>query len=75
MYNTTKRNSNIELLRIISMLFVVAVHYNGGFLDGPQRYFSIENSLSYSVGQSLIQGFTVCCVNCFLIISGFLVFI
>lgn len=64
------RNSNIELFRIIATLLVLIVHFNGWFVGGlPTSYewttFTIQDSI-----QLYIQGLSCCCVNCFLVISG-----
>ena len=62
------RNSSVELLRIISILFVIILHLNGAFVD-----FKDEGGVItfYNFGQQLIEASTLCCVNCFLIISGY----
>ena len=65
--NKSKRNSNIELLRVISMLMIVTLHYlyNGGVLDklifGQNNYF-----VSW-----LIESFCYVSVNCYVLISGY----
>lgn len=64
------RNSNIELFRIVSTLLVLIVHFNGWFVGGlPTSYdfslFSVQEGV-----QLYIQGLSCCCVNCFLVISG-----
>ena len=63
MKEKTKRNSSIELLRIISMIGVVIVHYNnvGMVLDGsPNQYYLY-----------LIESLFVCAVNVFVMISAY----
>lgn len=65
------RNSSIELFRIISMLFVVVVHYNGWMVGGMAEYFDLSSISIHFVSQSFIQGLTAVCVNCFLVITGY----
>lgn len=69
MKEKTKRNSSIELLRIISMIGVVILHYNnasmggalGMVLDGsPNQYYLY-----------LIESLFVCAVNVFVMISAY----
>ena len=65
-----QRSSNIELFRIIATLLVLVVHFNGWFVGGlPDTYEWSTFTLQDSV-QLYIQGLSCCCVNCFLIISG-----
>lgn len=57
------RQSNIELLRIVSMLMIILWHINIGFGGDKDLYvFSLGNQ---------INAFTVVGVNCFVLISGF----
>lgn len=62
----TQRNSNIELLRIIAMLMIVAHHYVTDSLpsyylsDGPNKWLS---ELLYSYGKTG--------VNIFVLITGY----
>lgn len=65
---TKERNSSIELFRILSILLVIIVHFNGWFLanTGEKPISSIE-----SIAQTLVTSLSAVCVNCFLIISGF----
>ena len=59
-----QRNSNIELLRIICMLFVIGGHiimrYKGGEI-GTNEYF---------IG-NILRSFFMVAVNCFVLISGY----
>lgn len=65
-----RRNSSVELFRIIATLFVVIVHFNGWFVGGVPARFDIHDNSEFRIGQIIIQALTTCCVNCFLIISG-----
>lgn len=63
------RNYGIDLLRIISMFFVVILHiqYHGNILN------TISNgslSIQY-VGVWAIESISICAVNCFALISGY----
>lgn len=57
------RNSSIELLRIIAACMVVVLHYNG-------RALSVSSSLSHHL-LALLECFSVCAVDLFIIISGY----
>lgn len=58
------RNSNIELLRIICMCFIIAGHvimmYSGDVLGTNEYYIS-----------NILRSFFIVAVNCFVIISGY----
>lgn len=58
------RNSNIELLRIICMCFIIGGHvimkYNGDDLGTNEYYIS-----------NILRSFFIVAVNCFVIISGY----
>lgn len=62
------RESGIELLRIILMLFVVILHYNGG--SGHAMDFSPRYSAAWFYTYFL-EAFCVCAVDCFVLISGY----
>lgn len=61
------RNSSVELFRIIATFLVLIVHFNGWFVNMPDKFegYSIMN-----VSQSFIEAFSCTCVNCFLVITG-----
>ncbi len=62
-----KRESNIDLFRIIATVFVIVLHVlgQGGILQNSQ------NCVAYYVA-SFLQISAVCAVNCFALISGYL---
>ena len=65
-----KRDSSIELFRIIAAFAVLIVHFNGWFVGG------LPNKLDFGVlnwrwAQFFIAASTCICVNLFLIISGY----
>lgn len=65
-----KRNSSIELYRIIATFTVLIVHFNGWFVGG-MREFDCHNPTLFATGQMIIEASTIICVNMFLIISGY----
>ena len=60
-------NYGIELLRIVSMFMVVVLHVlnKGGVITGTKVL-----STNYEIGW-LLEAVTICAVNCFAIISGY----
>lgn len=66
-----ERNSSIELFRILATFLVLIVHWNGWFVGGIDENASWDNFSAQMGGQILIRGFSVCCVNCFLLLSGY----
>lgn len=66
-----KRNSSIELFRIIAMLFVVIVHCNGWLVGGIPDDFDEHNISLFRISQAAIQAVTCTCVNMFILISGY----
>jgi len=64
-----ERESNIELLRIISMVLVLVFHASYTSLETPTQT-EIAASLSYSLLRSLSESLSVVCVNAFILISG-----
>ncbi|MCM1501090.1 MAG: acyltransferase [Bacteroidales bacterium] len=61
------RQSNIELLRVISMLFILLVHSN--YMGILQVYESPYNMGSFM--RFLIESIAIVGVNCFILISGY----
>ncbi len=66
-----ERNSYIEVYRILAVFSVLIAHYNGWFLGGIPDSFDFNNPTSQRVGQIIIAALCACCVNCFLLISGY----
>ena len=63
----TKRNANIELLRIISMLMVIALHALGKAECLENLTEGTENTyISW-----IIESFSICAVNVYVLISGY----
>lgn len=67
--NGTKRQSNFELLRIVSMLLVLLAHYV------PTRENPTVESLYQNTLATLctieLRSLSIVCVNCFVLISGY----
>lgn len=64
-----KRDSNIELLRIIAMLLVLITHASYVSLDPPSR-IDIDTSVGGAFIRALCESFSEVCVNSFILISG-----
>lgn len=64
-----RRLSNIELLRIVAMLLVLATHANF-YLFGPPSTEELLNTPILSLFRIYAQGISICCVDIFVIISG-----
>jgi surface polysaccharide O-acyltransferase-like enzyme len=70
--NALRRESNIELLRIILMLSIIMYHllvHGAKVTSGPDGDYSVEDESS--VVYILLKSFLVLSVNCFVFISGF----
>lgn len=67
--NKYERQSNIELLRIISMLGVIILHYNNKTFGGGLQY-AIANSINYYI-LMVLESLCICAVNLFMLISGY----
>lgn len=65
----SNRQSNIELLRILSMFFVLVGHINGLIIRLPNKEVFTSDMLS-SFSRVLIQGACIVGVNIFVLISG-----
>ncbi len=63
------RNSNIEILRIVAMLFVVMLHFNNHGANTKLLDFVGDITLQNVFGH-LIESFCIVAVNCFVLISG-----
>ena len=68
-FNKTQRLSNFELLRIVSMLYVMVVHASFLALDSPSKEFMLESPDSAFL-RCLCESLSIVCVNCFVLISG-----
>ena len=64
-----ERDSNIELLRVISMILVLVSHASYTSLD-PPTHSDISTSLDSSFMRGISESLSVVCVNAFVLISG-----
>lgn len=64
-----ERESNFELLRIISILGVIMLHYINPNMGGGLNY-TTKGSLNYYI-LILVTSINVCAVNLFILISGY----
>lgn len=67
----TKRQSNMELLRIVSMLMVLAVHIDGASLGLPQADGHLGALSGREWWQLIVESLAIIGVNCFTLISGY----
>lgn len=65
------RQSNMELLRIVSMLMVLSVHIDGASLGLPELGGDLSGLTSRSIWQLAVESFAIIGVNCFTLISGY----
>lgn len=69
MTNLKPRQSNIELLRILSMFGVLIVHADFGALGWPSHTELLSNT-HYTILRTFIEAFAIVAVNIFVLISG-----
>ena len=67
--NYLSRESNIELLRIVSMILVLIVHASFKALGSPSKEFLLSNPSSTFL-RCLTESISIVCVNSFVLISG-----
>ena len=67
---TKHRQTNIELLRIFSMLMVLVIHYNVA-TNGQTTHDMVMTTPWKAVGIASLKSLSFICVNCFIIISGY----
>lgn len=69
--HASQRLSNMELLRIISMLMVLAVHFDGASLGLPQLSGNVDRMNGRRAWQLATESITIIGVNCFTLLSGY----
>ncbi len=67
--NTSARDSNIELLRIVAM-FLVLIDHSGYMSINPPSYEEVFSAPMLSLARYGSQSFSSICVNVFVLISG-----
>ena len=65
-----QRQSNIELLRIVSMLMVLAVHVDGASLGLPEPMGDIASLTARDVWRIIVEAVAIIGVNSFTMNSG-----
>lgn len=63
------RESNIELLRIMTIIGVIVLHYNNKLIGGAFEYVEYRSVNFYIL--NILESIFVCAVNVFIIISGY----
>lgn len=66
---TSKRNSSIELLRIVAMIGVILLHYNNKTVGGGMAYVE-KDSLNYTI-LCVIEALTITAVDVYILITGY----
>lgn len=66
-----ERRSNMELLRIVSMLMVLAVHMDGASLGLPALAGDIASATARDWWRLGVEALAITGVNCFTMISGY----
>ena len=64
-----ERQSNIELLRIISMFGIIILHYNNTLI-GKAFTYAAGNEVNYNI-LFVLESIFICGVDLFMIISGY----
>lgn len=67
----TLRKSNIELLRIVSIVMVLIVHLDGASLGLPEPMGNITTVSGRDWWRLVVESFAIIGVNCFTLISGY----
>lgn len=69
MESAHKRQSNIELLRIVAILMVIILHYLNGSMGGELQHV-VPGSLNYYLSH-FIESLCIIAVNVFVLITGY----
>ncbi|PFI53846.1 hypothetical protein COI76_14355 [Bacillus cereus] len=69
MGNDLKRYSNFELLKIVSILMVLTLHYFNGEMGGALHHTSKGTSNYYLM--YLLESMSIIAVNCFVLVTGY----
>lgn len=62
------RQANFELLRIVAMMMIIALHY---LVKGQVAYAFSENDTAVNYVACLVEAFCIVAVNCYVLISGY----
>lgn len=63
-----KRQVNFELLRIVAMFMIIALHY---LVKGGAAVSYVENGAAANYAAWLVEAFCIGAVNCYVLISGY----
>lgn len=63
-----RRQANFELLRIVAMFMIIALHY---LVKGGAAVPFAENDSSVNIAAWLVEAFCIVSVNCYVLISGY----
>ncbi len=66
-----ERQSNIELLRIILIMFILALHYLNGTYGGALNIKNISNAENNYYIVRILESLFIVAVNCFILITGY----
>lgn len=66
-----ERESNLEALRIVSMLMVLAVHADGASLGLPLPKGELDALTASEIWRTVVESLAIIGVNCFTMISGY----
>lgn len=66
-----ERSSNMELLRIVSMLMVLTVHLDGASLSLPALHGNLAAATVRDWWRLVVEALAITGVNCFTILSGY----
>lgn len=67
-----QRNSNIELLRLVLIAFVVLLHFNNDSMGGA--FVHVRNLPIDNLALHFFESIGICAVNCFMVVSGFFLY-
>ncbi len=65
------RNSSVELLRILSMVMVLTVHFVGAAFGLPTVEELSHHPTAKMLAKNAVEAFAIVGVNCFVLISGY----
>lgn len=71
MQKKKQRESNFELLRIVSMLLVLLIHYTPVRIDDMTGGILMSDSLLQDIINLELKSLSFVCVKCFILISGY----
>lgn len=64
----SKRQANFELLRIVAMIMIIALHY---LVKGDPAFYAQNGRTAVYYTARLLEAFCIVSVNCYVLISGY----